>query len=249
MKLLVINPNITESISTLIGEEAQRAASPGTEIEVRTAPFGVAYVETRFEAMIGAYAVAHVAGTHAEGRDAVIVAAFGDPGVDALREVLDIPVVGMTEAALAAASLLGQRISIIAISRRITVWYRETVERYGFGARLASIRSLDQPIADIGAVPAQHARRLQELCADAIEVDGADVLILAGAPLAGLARSVAGAIPVPVIDGVSSAVQQAETLVRLAPGIAREGSFAPPPDKPNAGLPEPILHLLRKKRG
>jgi allantoin racemase len=247
MKLLVINPNITESVTRLIGEEARRAASPGTEITLVTAPFGVAYIETRFEALLGAYAAAVVAAEHAAGHDAVIVAAFGDPGVPGLREVLDMPVVGMTEAALASAALLGNRFSIIAISTRIAAWYRESVEQCGYISRLASIRALNQPIRDIGAVQEEHARRLQEICSEAIAADGADVLILAGAPLAGLARSVAGQIPVPVVDGVSSAVQHAETLVRLAPGIARSGSFAPPPAKPNRGLPEPIVRLLERQ--
>ncbi len=244
MKLLVVNPNISESVTRLIGAEARRVASPGTAITLHTAPFGVAYIETRFEAMIGAYAVASVAGAHAAGHDALIVAAFGDPGVAALREVLDIPVVGLTEAALASASLLGNRFSIIAISRRIAPWYRECVEHCGMLGRLASIRTLKQPIRDIGGVQGDHARELNELCMNAIDADGADVLILAGAPLAGLARSIAGGIPVPVVEGVSSAVRHAETLIGLKPGVARSGSFAPPPAKPHAGLPEPIQRLL-----
>jgi Asp/Glu/hydantoin racemase len=181
------------------------------------------------------------------GHDAVIVAAFGDPGVPALREALDVPVVGLTEAALASASLLGNRFSIVAISQRIAAWYRETVESCGFGGRLASIRALDQPIRGIDGVQDEHARRLRELCMTAIDTDGADVLILAGAPLAGLARSIAGSIPVPVVDGVSSAVRHAETLVALKPGAARSGSYAPPPAKANAGLPEPVRRLLLRQ--
>jgi len=247
MKLLVINPNISASVSELIGNEARRAASPGTAITMLTAPFGVAYIETRFEALIGAYAVANLVAEHASGHDAVIVAAFGDPGVQGIREALDVPVVGLTEAALASACLLGNRFSIVAISRRITAWYREAVEHNGFLGRLASIRSLDQPLRDIGAVQSDHAARLRELCAAVVEEDGADAIILGGAPLAGLARSIAGEIPVPVVDGVSSAVKHAETLVELKPGAARAGSFAPPPVKPNAGLPAPMQALLRRQ--
>jgi Asp/Glu/hydantoin racemase len=249
MKLLVINPNISASVSELIGGEARRAAAPGTEITMLTAPFGVAYIETRFEALIGAYAVANLVAEHAQGHAAVIVAAFGDPGVPGIREVLDVPVVGMTEAALASVSLLGNRFSIVAISRRITAWYRECVEHNGFASRLASIRSLDRPLRDIGAVQADHAARLRELCTAAVEEDGADAIILAGAPLAGLARSIAEEIPVPVVDGVSSAVRHAEALVNLRPGTARAGSFAPPPQKANAGLSEAMRALLRRAGG
>ena len=244
MKLLVINPNISESVSRLIEDEAQRAASPGTGITMLTARFGVAYIETRFEALIGAYAAAELAAEHWQGHDAVIVAAFGDPGVSGLREALDIPVVGLTEAALATACLLGNRFSIVGISRRIAAWYRESVERNGLVGRLASVRSLDQPLRDIGRVQDDHAARLKVLCNAVVDEDGADVVILGGAPLAGLARSIEGEIPVPVVDGVSSAVRHAETLVRLNPGAARAGSFAPPPAKPSVGLSGAMQALL-----
>jgi allantoin racemase len=246
IRILVVNPNISESVSTLIGDEARLAAAPDTSITMLTAPFGVAYIETRFEALIGAYATANVVAENIAGHDAVVVAAFGDPGVPGLREVLDVPVVGMAEAALASISLLGHRFSIIAISRRITAWYRESVEQAGLIGRLASIRSLDEPLRDIGNVQGDHAARLRELCAAVVKEDGADAIIFGGAPLAGLARQIAGDISVPVVDGVSSAVKHAETLVRLKPGSARGGSFAPPPQKPNAGLPEPLRDLLQR---
>src|SRR5918911_1628457 len=146
MRILVVNPNISESVSRLIGDEATRVASPGTEITVATAPFGVAYIETRFEALIAAYAVANVIAERRQGHDAVVVAALGEP------------------------------------------------------------------LRDIGSVQTDHARQLRDLCTAAVEEDGADVIILAGAPLAGLARTIRGELPVPVVDGVSSAVRHAETL-------------------------------------
>jgi allantoin racemase len=248
MRLLLVNPNISDSVSELIRAEAQRSASPGTEIEVLTAPFGVAYIETRFESLVGAYATAQVAAEHVHRFDAVVVAAFGDPGLAGLREVLPVPVTGMTEAALASAHLLGHRISIIAISQRIQAWYREVVDSYGFGSRLASIRALDRPLSAIGGVQQEHAQALKALAERAVAEDGAEVLILAGAPLAGLARSLQGQLPVPVVDGVSSAVRHAESLVALKPGRAQTGSFARPPAKPHRGLPDAIARLLDSPR-
>ena len=107
MRILLINPNISDSVSDLIRAEAQRSASPETQIEVLTAPFGVAYIETRFEALVGGYAAAQLAAEHGGEIDAVVVAAFGDPGLLGLRELLPVPVTGMTEAALDTAHLLG----------------------------------------------------------------------------------------------------------------------------------------------
>ncbi|HUG22699.1 aspartate/glutamate racemase family protein [Piscinibacter sp.] len=245
MNLLLINPNISDSVSQLIASEARRSAAPGTTIEVLTAPFGVAYIETRFEALIGAYAAAQLAAEHHARADAVIVAAFGDPGLAGLREVLPVPVTGLTEAALASACLLGRRFSIVAISQRIRAWYRETVQAYGLEGRLASIRALDQALADIGSVQDDQGERLVRLAEECVDKDGADVIVLAGAPLAGLARTLRGRLPVPVVDGVSSAVRHAESLVALQPGRAQRGSNAVPPAKPNRGLPPAIEALLR----
>lgn len=249
MRILLINPNISQSVSDLIGAEARRAASPTTQIEVVTAAFGVAYIETRFESLIGAYAAAQLAAEHQGRYDALVIAAFGDPGIAGIREAVDTPVVGLTEAALMSACLLGSRFSIIAISRRITAWYRECVQANGLIGRLASIRSLDQPLRDIGAVQQDHEARLRELCAKAVDEDGADVIVLAGAPLAGLARAIRHELPVPLVDGVSSAVRHAESLVALAPGHASSGSYAAPPLKPTQGLPPTIDALLARKRG
>ena len=246
-RLLLINPNISDSVSELIRAEALRSVAEGTTVDVLTAPFGVAYIETRFEALIGAYAAAQLAAEHHERFDAVIVAAFGDPGLAGLREVLPIPVTGLTETALASAHLLGHRISIIAISQRIQAWYREVVESYGFGSRLVSIRALDRPLASIGGVQNDHAQALQTLAQRAVDEDGAEVIVLAGAPLAGLARSLAGRLAVPVVDGVSSAVRHAQTLVALRPGRATQGSFASPPIKPHRGLPSAIASLLERR--
>jgi Asp/Glu/hydantoin racemase len=241
MRLLVINPNISPSVTALIEAEARRSAPPGTGFTFLTAPFGVAYIETRFEALIGASAVAQLAAEHWPGHDAVIVAAFGDPGVAALKEVMPVPVVGLTEAALASACLLGQRFSIIAISQRIQAWYRDVVQANGLSGRLSSIRALDRRLSSPGSVQSEHAQALLTLCHQAAREDGAEVLILAGAPLAGLARSLEGRLPVPVVDGVSSAVQMALALAVLQPFKAgRAGASG----KAHAGLPPVIVRLL-----
>lgn len=244
MNLLIINPNISTSVTTLIEREARLSASADTELTLLTAPFGVAYIETRAEACIGGYAVLQELAQHYPGHQAAIVAAFGDPGLEAAREALPIPVVGLTEASLMTAAQLGSKIGIIAISGRIKPWYAETVVRYGMQNRLAGIRSLDESIRDIAQVQTDQTQALLTLCQQAIEADGADVLIIAGAPLAGLARNIKEQIPVPLVDGVSCAVRQAELLARLALDKAQQGSYAPPPRKPCSGLTHELAQLV-----
>lgn len=236
MRLLLVNPNISEDVTNLIRVEAERSAAHTTELVVRTAGHGVEYIETRFESLIAAGAVAELMAEHCGEVDGVVVAAFGDPGMPALKEFVDVPVIGITEAALCAAALQGHRFSIIAISDRITAWYRDSVDRFGLGGRLASIRSIKEALSGIGTVQDDFRPILVELARLAVAEDGADVIILAGAPLAGLARNVGSEIPVPVVDGIGAGIRMAEAIVELRSGPHRAGSFAAPPRKRRAGL-------------
>lgn len=246
MKILVINPNISESVTGLIRAEAIRAASPGTEIIVRTAQSGVEYIETRVEALLAGVAVAQIIAEESENVDGIVVAAFGDPGMPALKELVDIPVIGITEAAIHTAALLGSRFSIVAISDRIQAWYRECVENNRMSASLASIRSLQDPLESIGSVQDQYRDKLLKLAKEVVTKDGADTVILAGAPLAGLARDIGAEIPVPVVDGISAGVKQCELLVSLNGGTHQTGSYARPPQKNNAGLSAEITRTLNQ---
>lgn len=252
MRLLIVNPNTSDDVTALIEKEARACASPSTELVFATAPYGFEYIETRFEALVAAAAVAEVIAEHDGTVDGVLVAAFGDPGMPALKEVADVPVVGITEAALCAAALQGRRIAIVAISDRITAWYRDCVEEFGLGSRLVSIRSIREALGAIGTVQDDFGPVLVDLACAAVADDAAEVVILAGAPLAGLARSVVDQVPVPVVDGVAAGVRMLEAVSGLQGGHHRAGSFAPPPVKLRRGLSPGLdrtLERLQKAAG
>jgi allantoin racemase len=244
MNLLLINPNITEAMTDSMAAEARRFASPGTAITAVTAAFGTQYVENRAEAAIASHAVLDALAKHAAGCDAAIVCAFGDPGLAAAREFADIPIVGIEESAILAAWMLGLRHSIICLTPRLRTWYIECAQDHGLAGRLASVRALDVPIADITRATDQFRDVLLRTCLDAIEQDDAEVIIFGGGPIAGLARELRDDIPVPTLDGVSCAVRMAEALVGLHPRPPSRGSFARPPGKPAKGLTPELMKRL-----
>ena len=244
MHLLLINPNITEAMTESMAAEARLFASPGTSITAVTATFGTQYVENRAEVAIAAHAVLDALAKHAGSADAAIVSAFGDPGLAAAREFTDIPVVGIEESAILAAWMLGRRYSIICLTPRLRTWYIECAQDHGLAGRLASVRALDKPIADITRAKAQFRDALRRACLDAIEHDEAEVIIFGGGPIAGLARELRDEIPVPTLDGVSCAVRMAEALVGLRPRAPSRGSFARPPGKPAQGLSAELLRRI-----
>jgi allantoin racemase len=246
-RILLINPNITQAVTDLMAAEARLSARAGTEIHPQTAPFGVEYVENRAEAAIASHAVLDVLARHGSGHDAAIVAAFGDPGLAGAKEMMEIPVVGIAESAFLTAHILGRRYSILAVTKRLGVWFRECATEHGLDGRLAAVRALDVPISHISNARAETGRLLVELCHRTIEEDGAEVVIMGGGPIAGLAREVAHEIPVPVLDGVSCAVRLAEMLIDLAPAKASKGSQARPPAKPTQGLSAELARHIERR--
>jgi allantoin racemase len=243
MKILLANPNTSASITDRIAAVARRAASAGTEIVAATGRTDVPYIATRAEAAVAGRTTLELMAEHAGGCDAAVVAAFGDPGLGGARELLSIPVVGMAEAAMLTACMLGRSFSIVTFSQSLGPWYRESVDYYGLSTRLASIRCLDGGFRDIADVQDEKQELLVELCGRAVREDEADVIILGGAPLAGLVEQVAERVPVPLVDGVAAAVRQAETLAALQPRKATAGTFRRPAPKPIFGV-SPALERL-----
>ena len=244
MKLLLINPNITEAMTEAMAEEARRFASPGTEITAVTAAFGTQYIENRAEAAIAGHAVLDALANHMAGHDAAIISAFGDPGLAAAREFAGIPVFGIAESALLTAWTLGRRFSIVCLTPRLRRWYMECAAEHGLAARLVSVRAIDLPIPDITAAKDQFRDRLLEECLRAIDEDDAEVIIFGGGPIAGLARELSDQIPVPTLDGVPCAIRMAEAIAGLGLRPATRGSFARPPPKPARGLNPALMRRI-----
>jgi Asp/Glu/hydantoin racemase len=245
VRILLANPNTSESVTARIAAAARLAASPGTEIIPVTAKSGVPYIVTRAEAAIAAVATLELMAAHAAGCDAAVVAAFGDPGLEAARELLPIPIMGLAEASVLSACALGRRFSLICFLPDFIPWYHDSVARTGLLDRLASIRAATSAFKDLATVQDDLEPDLVELCRHAAETDGADVVILAGAPLAGLAPRIARSVPVPVIDGEMAAVRQAEALAGLCtywPARRRPSDAA---TKPLTGVSDALRALFQ----
>ncbi|WP_372836700.1 aspartate/glutamate racemase family protein, partial [Puniceibacterium confluentis] len=209
MKILLINPNTTEALTELLTEAARRVLPEGVTLDSVTAPTGVPYISTRTEAVLGGLSVLEILAERHQDYDAAIIAAFGDPGLGAARELFDIPVVGLAEAGMLTACMLGGRFSIVTFAQALGPWYRECVDWHRLGARCASVRMLDGQFSSISDVQAEKTDLLVGLAMRAVEEDAADVIVLAGAPLSGLAEQVRDRIPVPVIDCAAAALLQA----------------------------------------
>lgn len=237
MRLLLLNPNTTVAVTDRLMEAGRKVAASGTELVPITAKRGVPYIATRAEAQIGGAIVLEMLAEEHRQVDAAIIAAFGDPGLLGARELFDIPIVGMAEAAMLAACMLGRRFAIVTFASALGPWYQECVDLHGMTERCAGIRMLEGTFQSISDVQEEKESLLIDLAMRTITETSADVLIFGGAPLSGLAERVRARIPVPVIDQVQAAVKLAEALVALQPRKAVIGSFRRPDAKSTIGLP------------
>lgn len=236
MRILLLNPNTTESMTRRLHETGCKVAAPDTELVPLTAPRGVPYIATRAEAQIGGAIVLEMLAEHHVGADAAIIAAFGDPGLAGARELFDIPIVGMAEAAMHAAAMLGRRFAIVTFARALGPWYEDCVEAAGMRERCAGVLMLDSAIKSVPDVQEEKQELLVALANRAVAEHEADVVILGGAPLAGLAARIAGRVPVPLVDQVQAAVKTAEMLAALKLRKATAGTFRRPDGKSSIGL-------------
>jgi allantoin racemase len=247
MRILVLNPNTTEAVTGLLTEAGRVVAAPGTELVPLTATRGVPYIATRAEAQLGGAIVLEMLAEHHDKADVAIIAAFGDPGLFGARELFDIHVIGMSEAAMLTACMLGRRFAIVTFATALASWYRDSVEMHGLRERCCAVRTLDQSFASLAEVQSEKEDLLVALANKAVEEDAAEVIILGGAPLAGLAHKVRDRVPVPLVDPIASAVKQAEALVALKPRKATAGAFQRPAAKPTRGLPDKLAARIEHR--
>ncbi len=240
MKIRAVTPIITEAFGPMIVEEFSRVAGPETEISNVFLRSGPASVESAYdEAVAIPDVIARVREAEAEGMDAVIINCFGDPGLDAAREVVSIPVVGPCEASMHVAAMLGHKFSVITVLERLIPELDLHAQKYGVGWKLASARSVDLPVLDLEKGREQFVGRMVERAIEVVEEDGAHVIVLGCTGLAGLADQVRGGLlkeghDVPVIDPASTALKVAEMLVDAKLTHSRR-TYPYPPEKQIVG--------------
>lgn len=229
MRLLLLNgntdPAITDLLAARAAEAIPRLGLPAAEIIPATAPFGARYISTRAAFAVAGHAVLaaladHVGADNPRGYDAAVIACFGEPGIEAAREVLPIPVVGMAEASIAAALALAPRIVLLTGGALWVPMLEEFCLVRGYGPDRVLVCGV-APTGDmIARDPAGAAAVLVDVARAAV-AHGAGAVVLGGAGLAGIAPRVAPHVGVPVLDSLDCALAAALRGGAVSPRVAQ----------------------------
>ncbi|HWK44619.1 MAG TPA: aspartate/glutamate racemase family protein [Stellaceae bacterium] len=218
MRLLLINPNTSAAVTDNLVAEALHHAADGTEIIGATAAFGAPFITTPAQSSTAAKAVVDLVDGLPDIYDAIILAAFSDPGLAEARALARVPVLGIAESALLTARMIGPRFSIVTLGPAMRPLIEAAVRRAGCTDLLVDLHMLDTPDVAADQVQEAYGATLAELCRAAAEGGEVSSIVLGGGPLAGLARHLNRTSAVPLLDGTACAVRHAETLVALGAG-------------------------------
>jgi allantoin racemase len=236
MRILIVNPNTTASMTEAIGRAGRVVAAAGTEIIAVNPVDGPVSIEGYYdEAFSVPGLLAEIAKGEAIGVSAHIVACFDDTGLEAARCASSAPVIGIGEAAFHLASMLGHRFSVITTLSRSIAVIENNLLKYGLAGRCAKVRACEMPVLSIDGPTSNAAARIGAEIELAKQEDNSEVIVLGCAGMAELAARLAALHGLPVIDGVASAVKLAEALAALGLKTSKVGAYAHPRPKPYLG--------------
>ena len=225
--LLVVNPNTSAEMTETIGVTAlETGRRLGVEVRVICPDTGPDSIEGSFDEVVSAYWTVDCVLQVPEQFDGVLVACYGShPAIAALREAIDVPVLGIMEASLLYALPLGAKFSIITTSPRWQPLLEESVRALGHEALCASVRSTGLAVLDLQRLPPEQVRsRLLAEAMLAVERDGAEVIVLGCAGMTGLHTAVSS-IGVPVVDPVVAGVALVAALAQTGARTSKHNRF------------------------
>ena len=229
MRVLIVNPNSTASMTAKIGAAAWAVASPGTEIIAVNPMDGPASIEGNYdEAMSLPGMLAEIAKGERDGADAHIIACFDDTGLEAARCLAAAPVIGIGEAAFHMASLIAHRFSVVTTLSRSVAAIEGKLVKYGLDRRCAKVRAAEVPVLALEDPQSDAYRHIAAEIARAKLEDRAEAIVLGCAGMADLAARLSAEHGLPVVDGVAAAVKLAEALCGLGLKTSKVSSYAMP---------------------
>jgi len=230
MKLLIINPNTSEAMTEDIRRTILMVKNKEIDIEVIHSDFGAESLESFYDYTIASFGMIRCLKKHAKDYDGILIACFGDPGLYAIKEIYDCPVVGIAEASISIANLLGTKFSILAASEKAGPMMDYLVAGYGMQDRSAGAIAINMSVLDVERNKEEAIGKLVDAGRIAKE-RGAEVFILGCAGMTGVSETVEKKLGIRVLDPVLIGYSVLEMMVNKNISIGKSGLFSTPVPK------------------
>ena len=246
MRILLINPNTSEEFTIRIQDIADRYAFPGATPVAVNPTTGPKSIESIYDEILSSVGTLEVAIGQLDQYDAFVIACYSDhPTIYALREITEKPVLGIAEASMYVACMLGYKFSIVTTNEEWEPLLWDAVRHYGLTERCVSVRSTHMPVLALEESPDETYGLIEKTAKQSIEEDGAEVICLGCAGMAGLDKHLQKKLGVPVLDGVVCALKLLEGMVGYGLTTSKRRAYAQPGYKPLLGFPEVFQKVYR----
>lgn len=225
MKILVVNPNTTISMTDKIATAARAVARPDTEIVAASSQDGPASIQGFLDVANCVSGLLKEVALHKD-VDAIVIACFDDTGLDAVRTMVSVPVLGIGEAAYHAASMIANKFSVITTLSRSVPGLETNLMRYGLAQKCGRVRATEIPVLKLEEGDPATLDKIRSEIRVAIEQDNAEAIVLGCAGMADLMAELSEEFGLPVIDGVSAGVTFAEALVNNKLRTSKIGAYS-----------------------
>ena len=225
MKILVINPNTTASMTTKIAAAAQAVARPDTAIVAANSRNGPASIQGFLDVATCVPGLLEEIARHPD-VDAIVIACFDDTGLDAVRSLVSVPVLGIGEAAYHAASMIATKFSVITTLSRSVPGLENNLMRYGLAQKCVRVRATDIPVLKLEEGDPATLFKIRTEIRESIAQDRAEAIVLGCAGMANLMAQLSDEFGLPVIDGVAAGVTFAEALVNNRLSTSKIGAYS-----------------------
>ena len=237
MKILLVNPNTTASMTEKAGEAARLVAASGTEIIAVNPEYGPVSIEGYYDEVFSIPGLLEeVRKGEDSGCQGTVIACFDDTGLDAARCLASGPVVGLCEASMHIASLLANGFSIVTTLKRSIPALEKLAVKYGMSQQCHRVRAAEVPVLELENPDSEATKLIRFEIQKALDEDRSEAIVLGCAGMADLATELSKEFGVPVIDGVTAAVKLVESLVSLGLQTSKRNGYAYPRTKSYLGL-------------
>ena len=225
MKILVVNPNTTSSMTAKIASAARAVACPDTEIVAANSQNGPASIQGFLDIATCVPGLLEEVKRHPD-VDAIVIACFDDTGLDAVRCIASVPVLGIGEAAYHAASMIAAKFSVVTTMSRSVPGLENNLARYGLAQKCVRVRATNIPVLKLEEGDPKTLDKIRLEIRKAIEHDHAEAIVLGCAGMADLMAHLSQEFGLPVIDGVAAGVALAEALVNSGLTTSKIGAYS-----------------------
>jgi allantoin racemase len=214
-RILLINPNSNQATTDMMVQIAQSAASDDIEIVGATAPHSPPMIVDPEALAASAPQVVEIGLALSKDVSGIIISAFGDPGIADLRRQVSVPVVGIAEAAMLAASDKGRRFGVATTTPKLVASIDARAVELGLGQLYTGTRLTSEDPNKLVADPGRLVEALRQVVSTCVELDKAEAVIIGGGPLGNAATALTPMFSIPVIAPIPAAVRRQIEILRL----------------------------------